>query len=188
MPPGGTALDVGCGVGRLSQALADRYDEVIGVVISAPMLVHAKAFDSSQGRCRFVLNTEPHLRQFADESVDLVFSSLVLQHVPREPALAYLREFTRVVRPGGAIVVLLPTRTRPTFKGLVSLVLPHAVVGLAQRRLLGYPAPMRMTTFPAAQIVKVLREGGAEVVGSVDDEFTPHWTLTRFFAVKQAAK
>jgi SAM-dependent methyltransferase len=182
--PRGTALDFGCGVGRLSQALADHYDEVIGVDISSTMLDHARAFDRSGGRCRFVLNTEPHLRQFADASVDLVYSSLVLQHVPRDSALAYLREFSRIVRPGGAVVVLLPTRIRLTFKGVLSLILPKPVVRAAQRRLLGYPASMDMTTFAPRRIVETLREGGVTVLATSNEEYSPHWTLTRFLAVK----
>ena len=50
------ALDFGCGVGRLSQALAEHVDEVVGVDISPTMLEKARELDRSGGRCRFVLN------------------------------------------------------------------------------------------------------------------------------------
>jgi ubiquinone/menaquinone biosynthesis C-methylase UbiE len=186
-PSGGRrALDFGCGVGRLSQALAERYDEVVGVDIAEPMLERARALDRSGGRCRFVLNTEPDLASIPDASIDLVFSSLVLQHIPPGPAEEYLREFSRIVRPGGgAVVVLLPTGTRRTVKGLLFRYLPHPVVRWAQRRLLGYPAPMRMHTFSPRRVRDVFTGGGLRTVGATNEpEHGPHWNFTRFFAVR----
>jgi ubiquinone/menaquinone biosynthesis C-methylase UbiE len=181
----GRALDFGCGVGRLSQALAEGYEEVVGVDISEPMLAMARELDRSGGRCRFVLNLEPHLAQFPDDHVDLVFSSIVLQHIPPDAAMAYLREFTRVVRAGGAMVVLLPTGTRNTVKGLLFRYLPHRVLRWAQRRLLHYPAPMRMHTFDRAVVERMFADTGMTVIGSTDEpEHAPHWNFTRFFAVR----
>jgi SAM-dependent methyltransferase len=48
-------------------------------------------------------NAEERL-PFADESFAFVYSNIVLQHVPRRLALGYLREFVRVLEPGGALV------------------------------------------------------------------------------------
>ncbi len=182
------ALDFGCGVGRLSQALAAHYEEVVGVDISAPMLARARELDRSGGRCRFVLNDEPHLGQFEDASVDLVFSSIVLQHVPPGPAMTYLREFTRIVRPGGAVVVLLPTGVRRTFKGLLFKFLPHRVLRWSQQRLLGYPAPMRMHTFDRGAVEQIFAAAAMTVVGTTDEpEHGPHWDFTRFYATRPQA-
>lgn len=101
------AMDFGCGWGRLSQALALRFAEVVGVDIAATMLEGARAIDRSGGRCRFVHNGSADLSQFAAGSFDLVLSVLVLQHMRREYALGYLREFARVLRPGGVLVAQL---------------------------------------------------------------------------------
>ncbi|MFC7744192.1 methyltransferase domain-containing protein [Nocardiopsis composta] len=67
----------------------------------------------------FHLNEAPDLSAFPDDSFDLVYTDLVLQHLPPELAAGYLREFTRVARPGGAMVLGVPARERATFKGLV---------------------------------------------------------------------
>ena len=73
------------------------------------MLAEARRLDRSGGRCRFVLNTEPDLAFLADGSVDLVYSSLVLQHLPPGYARRYLAEFARVLAPGGAAVFQVVT-------------------------------------------------------------------------------
>src|SRR3954467_819487 len=78
----GRVLDFGCGAGRLSQALAEHAEEVVGVDVSAPMLATAGRLDRSGGRCPFVLGDSPDLRMIDDDSVDLVFTERVLQHLP----------------------------------------------------------------------------------------------------------
>jgi ubiquinone/menaquinone biosynthesis C-methylase UbiE len=103
------ALDFGCGVGRLSQALAAHAEEVVAVDIAPPMLDAARRLDRSGGRIRFVLNDAADLSQFPDGHFDLVYSALVLQHLPRPVIDGYLAEFLRVLRPGGIAVVGLPS-------------------------------------------------------------------------------
>ncbi|MFD0776579.1 class I SAM-dependent methyltransferase, partial [Streptomonospora algeriensis] len=154
------ALDFGCGAGRLSNALAARFSAVVGVDISEPMLAEARRLDRSGGRIDFRLNDSPHLAAFGDDSFDLVYTDLVLQHLPPDLAEGYLREFVRVLRPGGAMVIGVPDRERPTFKGLVFRFAPWPLIRLAQRYLLGYPAPMRMHPLPRARLAAVLAEGG----------------------------
>ena len=56
----GSALDFGCGVGRLSLALATRFESVVGVDIAEGMLDAARRLDAEH-RVQFVLNDEPDL-------------------------------------------------------------------------------------------------------------------------------
>jgi SAM-dependent methyltransferase len=96
--PPGRALDAACGTGRHSKSLAERH-EVIGVDQSPEMLAVARA--SAPG-ATFEEGDFTALR-FEDESFDLVVSSLALTHLTDiSPAI---REFARVVRPGGRIVL-----------------------------------------------------------------------------------
>jgi ubiquinone/menaquinone biosynthesis C-methylase UbiE len=173
-------LDFGCGAGRLSQALADHADEVVGVDVSPPMVAVARELDPA-GRCRFVLNETADLACFADGQFDLVYSELVLQHLPAPVIDGYLAEFVRVLRPGG--VALLQCTTRPlwTFKGAVWRLVPGRLVRLAQRKLLRYPAPMRMTAYSPARLRTVVSEAGGTVTATrtVDDRAT-HWRSTRY--------
>jgi ubiquinone/menaquinone biosynthesis C-methylase UbiE len=106
--PSGTALDFGCGAGRLSLALADHFDGVVGVDISSSMLDTARRHNEHGERVRFRLNVEPHLEQFASDRFAFIYSNITLQHVPRRPAEAYIAEFFRVLAPGGVAVFQVP--------------------------------------------------------------------------------
>lgn len=101
---GGRALDFGCGVGRVTQALADVAAEVVGVDIAPSMVRAAREHDRLGGRVTYLLNDAPDLALFEDGSFDFVYSSLTLQHVPPRYGRDYIREFFRVVRPGGCVV------------------------------------------------------------------------------------
>ncbi len=98
------ALDFGCGVGRLTQALAPHFSHVTGVDISSTMVAAAERYNAAPQKVSYVMNDQPHLKLFADNSFDFVYSNITLQHVPPEPALKYIGEFLRIVRSGGLAV------------------------------------------------------------------------------------
>lgn len=102
------ALDFGCGVGRLSQALADHFEQVVGVDIAESMIEQARRYNRHGDRVRYLVNETDRLEAPDDESVDFVYSTITLQHIPPEPAGAYIREFFRVLRPGGVAVFQVP--------------------------------------------------------------------------------
>ena len=98
----GKALDFGCGVGRVTQALAPRFTSCVGVDISPQMIDKARALNR-YAHCRYLANSGEQL-PFADASFSFIYSNIVLQHVPRRFSTAYLREFVRVLAPGGLLV------------------------------------------------------------------------------------
>jgi SAM-dependent methyltransferase len=98
----GTALDFGCGVGRLTQALARRFHSCVGVDISQAMIRQAESLNQYPN-CRYVANPATNL-PFADASFSFLYSNIVLQHVPRRLAKSYLREFVRLLAPNGILV------------------------------------------------------------------------------------
>jgi ubiquinone/menaquinone biosynthesis C-methylase UbiE len=110
----GRVLDFGSGAGRLSQALARHFDEVVGVDISHTMVQTAESYNRHGERIRYVVNTRPDLALFEDGSFDFIYSSITLQHVPPQPMEAYIREFVRVLRPGG--LAIFQTRNGPRIR------------------------------------------------------------------------
>jgi ubiquinone/menaquinone biosynthesis C-methylase UbiE len=107
------ALDFGCGVGRLSQALADHFDEVEGVDIAEDMLAHAQRHNRHGSRVTYHHNTRADLQFLPDNRFDFILSDITLQHVEPQYARAYIAEFVRVCAPGGAISFQLPSWIPP---------------------------------------------------------------------------
>jgi len=98
----GAALDFGCGVGRLTQAMARYFASCVGVDISQQMIQKAEALNQF-AECRYVVSSSARL-PFADASFTFIYSNIVLQHVPQRFAEQYLREFVRVLAPDGVLV------------------------------------------------------------------------------------
>lgn len=127
VPDRGRALDFGCGAGRLSHGLAHAgFGDVLGLDISSTMLAAARQIVTDPA-CRFQQVHGTDLADVATDSVDLVYSCRVLQHMPPPLAHGYVREFHRVVRPGGVVVFQMPTAPARTPAGLTLRVLPQPI-------------------------------------------------------------
>lgn len=98
----GTALDFGCGVGRLTQALARDFASCIGIDISQQMIQKAESLNR-HANCRYLASSDARL-PFDAASFSFIYSNIVLQHISRRFAIEYLREFVRVLAPGGVLV------------------------------------------------------------------------------------
>src|SRR5215475_15565497 len=100
-------VDVGCGTGRFSKPLADRFAaKVIGIDPSQSMLAVARA-KPANARVEFRLAPAERL-PLADCSADLVFMSMVLHHLLDKEAAA--RECRRILRAGGRFCMRTGTR------------------------------------------------------------------------------
>jgi SAM-dependent methyltransferase len=99
--PGWKVLDLGCGTGSLTKAVADQNGpgRVVGTDISAPYVEYARA-RISDPRVSFTVSDATHLN-FADNAFDAALSMLVLNFVPEFRAAA--KEMLRVTRPGGTV-------------------------------------------------------------------------------------
>jgi SAM-dependent methyltransferase len=105
-----SVVDIGCGVGRLTRALASRADRVYAIDISGEMLARAQVHNSDLENVKWLHGDGRSLSPIADSSVDGCFSQVVFQHIPdAEITLGYVREMGRVLRPGGWALFQLST-------------------------------------------------------------------------------
>ena len=127
---GHRALDAGCGGGRHTLLLADRFDQVTGIDLSAPMIGLARARRSRPN----IAYHHADLMAFADpDGFDLVLSVNTLHHLPDlDGALAHLRGLTRQA---GLVVLVDCVARRPTLPRwwFVGGAVRHLLVDLARR-------------------------------------------------------
>jgi SAM-dependent methyltransferase len=113
--PGERVLDLGCGAGRFVAALRDAGADPVGVELAEGALERAR---------RNVPGAELHALDaggaipLEDASVDLVWCSEVLEHVPDTAGL--LSEVRRVLRTGGRLLVTTPSHDLPR-RALIAL-------------------------------------------------------------------
>lgn len=158
-----SALDFGCGPGRLVQGLVTAgFGQATGVDISASMLAKARELNRHGDRIRFVHNERSDLSFMDSGQVDLAYSCRVLQHLPTGLAHGYIREFFRVARPGGVVVFQLPSRPAASPAGLVLRLLPTPLLDRLRRG-------MEMHGTPPEAVRALVAEAGGEVL-AVDDD------------------
>lgn len=93
-------LDVGCGSGYFSRAMAERGAQVTGVDLSPRMIEHA--IEAGGAATYEVLDAARIDTRFPAESFDMATACLAIQDMP-EPARV-LRAIHKVLRPGGRLV------------------------------------------------------------------------------------
>ncbi|CAB4933097.1 unannotated protein [freshwater metagenome] len=98
----GVALDLGCGAGRVTPALAARADQVVAVDVSQRMLDEAEARVGSSDAVRYVHADAGEIPQLPAAVVDVALVLGVLPHLPTAKLVAaVLHELGRVLAPGG---------------------------------------------------------------------------------------
>jgi len=94
-----SSLDYGCGVGRLLLPLAARAERVIGVDVSSSMMAKAASHLAAAGYPQVKLIKPEQLATV--EPVDLIHSTIVLQHIHPKRGMAMVGALLDVLAPGG---------------------------------------------------------------------------------------
>ncbi len=180
-----SALDFGCGVGRLTQALADHFTVVHGVDISETMIDIARQFNQAGERCQYHLNPRDDLGLFADDSFDFLYSNITLQHMPPRFSRRYIQEFLRVLKPGGLMIFQIPSRPRSVTQRLLQPVKPTSLWRLYQKARYGDQPVMNMYGIPREDVeTLVARHGGQLVDVQPDDSADAAWDSFRYAVLK----
>lgn len=169
--PTGKALDFGCGVGRLTQALADYFEEVYGVDIAPSMIELAKKYNRQGNKCKYFLNGTDNLGLFPTHSFAFVYSKITLQHIAPEYSKKYIKEFLRLLKPGGLLLFQLPgepsalmQKYPPALKARLKNFLPKFLLS-AYYRIKHYFYPVvEMYGIRKEEVTKFLKENGATII------------------------
>lgn len=185
-----TALDFGCGLGRLTRALARHFGQVWGVDISTRMVEQARELHRDVPNCTFQATggTLP----FPDARFDLIYSVLVLQHQPTKAAIrAMVRDLVRTLRPGGLLCFQLPSRLplrrrvqlRRRLYGLLR------AAGLGERLLYERWGlhPIRMNAVAEAEVRALVAEAGGRILAAREDDHAGPEMASRLYFVTRRA-
>ena len=94
-------VEIGCGVGRMTRALAERVRRVTAIDVSPEMLARARELNPGAESVSWLQGDGVSLAGVPDSEADACMSFVVFQHIP-QPAitLGYVREMGRILRPG----------------------------------------------------------------------------------------
>jgi len=97
-----TVLEIGCGAGRITRALAEIFGTVYAVDISAEMVRQARQAVAGLDHVHVEQNSGSDLAVLGSVRVDFAFSTIVFQHIPSKQVIeSYVTEVHRLLRPGG---------------------------------------------------------------------------------------
>jgi len=110
-----TVLEIGSGIGRMTSSLTNRSKKVIAADVDSAFLERCRQTVARFGRIER-LNTlhvaNGKTLTLGDDSVDMAFSYITLQHCQPQDALNLVREAIRVTRKGGLVVLNFRTWVR----------------------------------------------------------------------------
>jgi 2-polyprenyl-3-methyl-5-hydroxy-6-metoxy-1,4-benzoquinol methylase len=162
-----TAVDIGCGVGRLSIPMAKRFERVVAIDVSPTMLARCGENCAARG----IENVTPlHATEAAGQrlAADLVFSHLVLQHIEDfETIRRYAALTFQWLGDTGVASLQFDTRPRTRATRLAQR-LPDRLLPRTRRR------GIRRVRRSRADVAALLREAGLEVVAEIAPDTAEH--------------
>lgn len=159
LEPGASALEIGCGIGRLLLPLSRLASSVVGVDISPRMIAEARRACANVENIRIDL-TDGTLASVPDRSQDFVFSYIVFQHIPERRAIdTYVKEAARTLQPGG--------------------IFHFQVDGRVRRREQYTPGTYEGITLDGNEVRQMVDAAGLEVVRQWGQDTHYLWTTSR---------
>ena len=161
------ALDFGCGVGRVTLALARRTSEAVGVDVSAGMIDEAvvNASESKLSNVRFAISDD-RLSQVGG-TFDLINSCIVFQHIATKRGVRFLRRLLDCLRDDGIGVIQMTyanASSTPVTRRILTSAYERIPFAFALRNVVKRERPkspqMHMNRYDLSTVLRVLQEHG----------------------------
>jgi SAM-dependent methyltransferase len=164
--PSGRALDFGCGVGRLAEAMTDYAGEVVGLDISPGMLELAR---KRGGKAQYVGELPPG-------AFDWINSFIVFQHIPPERGMQILEDLLSRLAPGGLVSLQLTAWRDPQHEFTPPRGLKGRLQEQVHRRFLRERpvGQIFMYDYDLSKVVRLLNLAGVEEMGLVSTDHGGH--------------
>lgn len=168
------AMDFGCGAGRLTRALTDHFEKVVGIDASQTMVDIARTGNADlKSNLSFQLNEKDDLSILPTNSVSFALSFIVLQHIPFPQSLKFVSEFVRILEKDGIAVFQVPVKdvrklsAFQRFKSFMRIRERLALVGIGK----GFQMDMHILT------ENQIREAVVAENGEIEKSFFSNQTL-----------
>ncbi|MBN2569939.1 MAG: methyltransferase domain-containing protein [Deltaproteobacteria bacterium] len=170
-------LDAGCGNGTsFHYDLKQNVRYLVGCDLGSSI--------SKNTNIMIGIRTNLECLPFARESFDIIFSRYVLEHLS-EPGVIF-SEFARILRPGGKLIVLTPSKFHYTV--LLSRLTPHRFhefVSALRGNLPEDTFPTKYLCNSRTELIRIAQEAGLTLTKIVHTEVSPNyllWSLPSFLA------
>lgn len=168
----GVCLELGCGVGRVTRFLAERFDQVIAVDISPGNLRLCAEYMEEEGVTNVTTVQIDSLAALeALPEIDFFFSIIVLQHNSPPIQNEMLRIILSKIRPGGGVLFQIPTDI-PGYRFS------------ADDYLASVAPEMEMHALPKPVVLRLIGDAGLRVSDVTPDGFIGEFGSNTFYAVK----
>jgi SAM-dependent methyltransferase len=77
------------------------------------MVERATSLNRYPAGCSYLVSNGERITAFEPDTFDFIYTSIVLQHMEPRFAVGYLRDFARLLRPGGTLVLQVPDKVNP---------------------------------------------------------------------------
>jgi 2-polyprenyl-3-methyl-5-hydroxy-6-metoxy-1,4-benzoquinol methylase len=160
-----TALDFGCGVGRVAIPLAGVCNKVVGVDVSSSMLEEARNNCIKQSLTNLEFYTSDDDLSNVSGKFDLIHSTFTLQHIPRERGRKIVRRLIELLSENGvAVLDFLVHREISTIVKTIGLLrekipLFNHIANVFHKKPLFEPL-MEKNIYDLNRIIKILYETG----------------------------
>jgi SAM-dependent methyltransferase len=176
LQPGESVLDIGCGCGQTTLALAERAGKdgrVLGVDISQPMLAVARRRldEMGAGTSGTVLQADAQTHAFAPRSFDAAFSRFGVMFFA-DPAAAFAN-IRKALKPGGrlAFVCWRAFEANPWMSVPIAVAAPHLPPPAPPADVKGDPPPGPFAFAERARVLDMLKTAGfSDVVLTSHDQ------------------